>query len=268
MKFLEGLSADLKKNLLEQLRVLWTHTSTALEGNTLSLGETAFILREGLTISGKPLKDHRDIEGHARAVDLVFDLLDKPEITEANLFDLHRLIIDEQILDVYKPVGGWKRENNSTNLAIDGGQRLIEYSNHWDVPRLMERWLKLLNQEMQPPKGEQDLLTSYARLHLSLASIHPFWDGNGRIARIVSNLPILKGGYPPLIIGKDRRYDYILAIAGYQLAHGVPAPDTDLYHTGEHLDRFRDFCQENWTASVELVDQAHALQRNRDRGQA
>jgi len=118
MRFLEGLSEDLKKNLLEQLRVLWTHTSTALEGNTLSLGETAFVLSEGLTISGKPLKDHRDIEGHARAVDLVFSLIEKNEIVATDLFDLHKLVIDEQILDIYKPVGGWKRENNSTN--IDG----------------------------------------------------------------------------------------------------------------------------------------------------
>ena len=54
MKFLEGLSEDIKRNLLEQLRVLWTHTSTALEGNTLTLGETAFVLSEGLTISGNP----------------------------------------------------------------------------------------------------------------------------------------------------------------------------------------------------------------------
>ena len=53
MTFLEGLDEDIKTNLLEQLRVLWTHESTALEGNTLSLGDTAFVLREGLTISGK-----------------------------------------------------------------------------------------------------------------------------------------------------------------------------------------------------------------------
>ena len=96
MRFLEGLSEDIKKNLLEQLRVLWTHASTAIEGNTLTLGETAFVLSEGLTISGKPLKDHRDIEGHARAIDLLYGLLNKDEITTADLFDLHRLVIDEQ----------------------------------------------------------------------------------------------------------------------------------------------------------------------------
>ena len=98
MRFLEGLADDIKKNLLEQLRVSWTHTSTALEGNTLTLEETAFVLNEGLTISGKPLKDHRDVESHARAVDALYNLIRKNEITTADLFDLHKLLISDQIL--------------------------------------------------------------------------------------------------------------------------------------------------------------------------
>ncbi len=68
--FLENLDKDLQTALIIQLRNLWTHTSTAIEGNTLTLGETAFVLEEGLTISGKPLKDHEEVVGHARAIDL------------------------------------------------------------------------------------------------------------------------------------------------------------------------------------------------------
>ena len=118
MKFLDGLSDDLKKNLLKGLRVLWTHASTSIEGNTLTLGETDFVLSEGLTIKGKPLKDHRDVEGHARAVDLLLDLVRKDTFTAEDLFDLHRLVINEQILDVYKPIGGWKNENNFTTITL------------------------------------------------------------------------------------------------------------------------------------------------------
>lgn len=61
MDFLQNLDKDLQKALITQLRNLWTHTSTAIEGNTLTLGETAFVLEEGLTISGKPLKDHEEV---------------------------------------------------------------------------------------------------------------------------------------------------------------------------------------------------------------
>ena len=141
MKFLDGLSEDIRKNLLEQLRVLWTHTSTAIEGNTLTLGETAFVLSEGLTINGKSLKDHRDIEGHARAVDLMYALVAKDEIAATDLFDLHRLVINEEIFDVYKPIGGWKKENNSVNVTLNNRLTAIEFSDHWEVPELMERWL-------------------------------------------------------------------------------------------------------------------------------
>ena len=75
--FLQNLDNDIRDALLIQLRNLWTHTSTAIEGNTLTLGETAFVLEEGLTISGKPLKDHEEVVGHARAIDLIYDLNSK-----------------------------------------------------------------------------------------------------------------------------------------------------------------------------------------------
>ena len=264
MRFLEGLSEDIKKNLLEQLRVSWTHTSTAIEGNTLTLGETAFVLSEGLTISGKPLKDHRDVEGHAHAVNVLYNLVQKDEITAADLFDLHRLVISEQILGVYKPVGGWKRENNSTNITVEGKQTMIEYSNHWEVPELMKHWLDMLNTESQSAKERQYVLNAYSKLHISFVGIHPFWDGNGRIARLISNLPCLKAGFSPIIIAKEKRYDYIMALAEYQLAHGVPSLKAELVHEGPFLNKFRTFCEQNWQTSTELVEQAHTLQRNRD----
>jgi len=75
--FFKILDSDLQKALLVQLRNLWTHTSTAIEGNTLTLGETAFVLEEGLTVSGKPLKDHEEVVAHARTIDRVYDLLEK-----------------------------------------------------------------------------------------------------------------------------------------------------------------------------------------------
>ncbi|MGA2225322.1 MAG: Fic family protein [Syntrophobacteraceae bacterium] len=264
MKFLDGLSEDIRKNLLEQLRVLWTHTSTAIEGNTLTLGETAFILSEGLTINGKSLKDHRDIEGHARAVDLMYGLVKKDEIAATDLFDLHRLVISEKILDIYKPLGGWKRENNSVNVTLNNRLTAIEFSDHWEVPELMERWLQLLDAEIKTHKEPKEVLKSYARLHLSFVAIHPFWDGNGRIARLIANLPCLKAGYPPIIIEKEKRYDYIMALAEYTSTQGVPSRDTELVHEGECFDKFCSFCEQCWQCSLSLIEQALALQQKRD----
>lgn len=84
--FLKDLDKDIRDALLIQLRNLWTHSSTAIEGNTLTLGETAFVLEEGLTVSGKPLKDHQEVVGHARAIDLVYGLIRREAaLTEKDL---------------------------------------------------------------------------------------------------------------------------------------------------------------------------------------
>ncbi len=91
--FLKDLDNDIREALLVQLRNLWTHTSTAIEGNTLTLGETAFILEEGLTISGKPLKDHEEVVGHAKAIDLVYDFIRTgADLNENDLLDLHKAV--------------------------------------------------------------------------------------------------------------------------------------------------------------------------------
>lgn len=265
MNFLEGLAQDIKKNLLEQLRVFWTHTSTAIEGNTLTLSETAFVLREGLTISGKPLQDHRDIDGHARAVDLMLGLVQKQQITETDLFDLHKLVITEPVFDVYKPSGNWKKENNSTSVTINDQLKIIEFSDFWEVRPLMERWLELLHTEIQTHKEPEEILKSYARLHISFSGIHPFWDGNGRMARLIANLPGLKAGHPPIIIEKERRYDYLMALAEYTFKHGVPSRDTPLIYEAACFDKFCSLCQECWQGSWSLVEEAHVLQQNRGR---
>ena len=85
MKFFQNLDSDIKAALKAQLRDLWTHTSTALEGNTLTLGETKFVIEEGLTVSGKPLKDHHEVVGHARAIDLIYSMAGKAEIKTTDL---------------------------------------------------------------------------------------------------------------------------------------------------------------------------------------
>jgi len=99
--FLKNLDEDIRKSLVSQIRNLWTHSSTAIEGNTLKLGETAFVIEEGLTVSGKPLKDHQEVVGHARAIDLIYGMLEKiTPITEEDLFNLHRSIQTTLIIDM------------------------------------------------------------------------------------------------------------------------------------------------------------------------
>ncbi|MDD2455846.1 MAG: hypothetical protein PHG96_08465 [Kiritimatiellae bacterium] len=79
--------------MLKHIVAVWTHDSTAIEGNTLTLGDTVKVLELGLTISGKSLREHQEVYGHDRAIDLVYRMLRQPIITEEDLFALHRAVM-------------------------------------------------------------------------------------------------------------------------------------------------------------------------------
>jgi len=265
LEFLKGLDKDLRDALLAQLRNLWTHASTALEGNTLTLGETAFVLEEGLTISGKPLKDHIEVTGHARAIDLVYRLTEKGvDLMDCDLFTLHQAVQTEPIVDVYKPAGAWKVEPNST-VIVDGNKQIIfEYASPKDVPALMKAWQEFfagINKKIALDK--ENALSCYAELYAAFVRIHPFWDGNGRMARLLANIPVLKAGFPPIIIPKERRREYIQALSEYHLAVGTITAGDDLLPAIDKLDDFKRFCQESWFESLKLVDEVHKQQRKR-----
>ena len=118
--YLSGLDNDLKQSLQEQLRILWTYNSNAIEGNSLTLGESYQVLTEGLTINGKPLSHHNEVVGHAKALDLIhkYDRAGT-QLTNQEIFDLHKAIQSQIIIDAYHPIGDWKKEPNSTSVILD-----------------------------------------------------------------------------------------------------------------------------------------------------
>lgn len=266
LNFLNNLNPDLQKALLTQLRNLWTHTSTAIEGNTLTLGETAFVLEEGLTISGKPLKDHEEVVGHARAIDLLYErLADKKPLTEQWLFALHRAVQTDVVIDVYKPVGGWKREPNSTVAVVGEKQVIFEYAPPADVPSLMENWFALyreLEQSLQPDDRKQ-ALSAYVKLHVSFVLIHPFFDGNGRMARLLANIPVLKSGLPPIVIPAKQRKQYIDCLSAYHFAVGRIKAGAVLLPNSDALQPFALFCEQAWKESLDLVEEVRQKQWER-----
>ena len=263
----DGLDPDLRQALAAQLRDLWTHTSTALEGNTLTLGETAFVLQEGLTVSGKPLKDHNEVIGHAKAISLLYGLLDsRKPVTEADLFKLHRAVQTQVTIDILSPVGAWKREPNGTHATVDGRQVFIEFAHPAEVPPLMTAWLALLNRLPVPALNEEDALSAYAVLHLAFVRIHPFFDGNDRMVRLLANLPVLAAGLPPILIDRSRRQDYLACLAAYDVQAGPQRASQALPTADGRLGRFRDFCRECWQPSKDLLAEIRSLQGRRRMG--
>lgn len=254
--FYDGVPDDIREALLKQVTALWTYDSTAIEGNTLTLGETVKVLELGLTISGKSLKDHEEVYGHAKAIELIYELMNIDKISKEDLFNLHRCVMQKSAIDSLRPVGNWKQEHNGTTGIRDGKLIYMEYASPLDTPRLMTRWLKEFNRKLNNASSPAKAVNVYAWIHLSLVRIHPFFDGNGRIARLIANLPLLRGGQPPIIISLRRRAEYIDLLWNYQNAVGPLCANDPLLPKDPAVTPFKQLIRAEWAESVELVQAA------------
>lgn len=186
------------KQLKEYFRIGLTYSSNALEGNSLTESETKVVLEDGITIGGKPMKDHFEAIGHSEAFDLLYKLADSEDITEDDILGLHRLFyfrIDAETAGKYR----------DRNIIITGTD--FTPPPPAAVPLAMQEFIGNL-----PSVRQLHPVEFAAMLHLNLVTIHPFIDGNGRTARLLMNLALLQSGYPITIIPPIIRGDYISAL--------------------------------------------------------
>ena len=183
--------------LQETFRVDMTYNSNAIEGNSLSLSETRLVLEEGITIGGKTFKEHLEATNHSKAIDFVQSLISKPDIKEVDALSLHALILDR----IDPQNAGYYRMGA---VRISG----TDYTppNAAKVPALMQEVYRMLNIR------EGEIIEAAARIHQKFVDIHPFVDGNGRTARLLVNLYLMRNGYPPVIILRVERKKYIRTI--------------------------------------------------------
>jgi Fic family protein len=196
---------------LDQLRKYYrvglTYTSNAIEGNTLTESETKVVLEDGITIGGKPMKDHLEAIGHAKAYDLIYTLIQNPSVTEADLLSLHKLVV-EGIEGIEGTEPGQYR---SKPVIITGTEYLPPKPS--DVPEQMHTFIADLLPKWQ--RNEHPIHVA-ALAHLELVTIHPFLDGNGRTARLLMNLLLLETGYGITIIPPVVRADYMACLRSFQ----------------------------------------------------
>lgn len=184
--------------LQERFQIEMTYNSNAIEGNSLTLKETFLIINEGITVKGKPLKDHLEAKDHYAALKYLYDLIDKNKrhsISEMLIRTLHQIIMQE----IEKE---WAGKYRNADVIIVGAKH--KPPNALNVPEKMRElisWLKI-------QKNKMHIIELAALLHHQLAYIHPFFDGNGRTARLTMNLLLLQAGYPLVVILKNDRKKY------------------------------------------------------------
>ena len=208
------------RRLQEQLTVEWIYNSNAIEGNTLTLRQTKLILETGLTIGGKSLREHFEVLNHKEAIDYVESLVKGlAPVTPFDARQIHGLVltrIDDEEAGQYRRV----------QVYIAGADHRPPEA--WQVPQLMADWGDWLN----GPARDLHPVVRAALAHHRLVVVHPFpstalrtgVDGNGRTARLVMNLLLMRDGYPPTIIEKAHRRQYERVLTATVLLHADVPP--------------------------------------------
>lgn len=189
----------LAKDELERLRGEFiidnTYNSNAIEGNTLTLRETALILKEGITIGEKPLRDHLEAIGHRDAFEYVMTLADSnAELTERVIKEIHSLVLITNQLSkgVYRNVP----------VVITGA------AHKPPEPYLVPKQIEQLLLDYHDMRQTRHIIEAVAEFHLRFEGIHPFIDGNGRTGRLILNLELIKAGLLPVSIKYADRVAY------------------------------------------------------------
>ncbi|MCD8183979.1 MAG: Fic family protein [Bacteroides sp.] len=184
LSVLRPLPEEALKKIQDALDIEYTYESNRIEGNTLTLQETALVVNEGVTISGKSMREHLEAINHAEAIDYIKDIAKKEiEISERTIKEIHALILH-----------GIDRENAGRYRTVPV---MISGSTHMPPqPYLIEKQMEdflIKFRQMQKDKVHPVLIAAY--LHDELVRIHPFIDGNGRTSRLLMNLYLLCNGY-------------------------------------------------------------------------
>lgn len=215
LKTLRPLTQTELQRLRENFIIEDTYNSNAIEGNSLTLRETAMILKEGITIGEKPIKDHLEAIGHRDAFEYVMTLADaRTPLTERVIKDIHSLVLMNDALHkgIYRNIP----------VAITGAMNIPPQ------PYLVPIQLEQLLTDYDGMKQDKHIIEAIAEFHLRFEGIHPFIDGNGRTGRLILNLELIKAGLLPVNIKYTDRRKYYDCFDAYYSNGNSPEMLTEL----------------------------------------
>ena len=239
----------------EILKINWTYNSNAIEGNTISLGDTAYIIQYGLTVKGKSIIEHNEVLGHARAIDLIYGLIKKEAIDEEDLFLIHKAVQTNLVIDIDCPIGAYKAVENGRYVKLPSGKaEYFPYPDPDDIGHLIGLWFMEFG-GLKECESFDTCVETYTDMHIAFTAIHPFFDGNGRVGRLISNIPLLKSNFLPIIIDCNHRDEYIKLLSDYNLS-AKPLDKNSAFLVEKNLEyeKLREFFKDQYKNSKELLD--------------
>jgi Fic family protein len=219
------------QRLHQELRLLETYHSNAIEGNTLSLHETQMVLEYGITVDGHPLREYLEATNHAEAFDALLSLVEHP-ITIETIQRLHSLVMDK-----IDPHAG---ELRKVQVYIRGAPFTPPPAR--EVPQYLAQWIRSLTSDRVL---RFDPVTRAAVAHHDFEALHPFTDGNGRVGRLLLNLMLMQDSYPPALVLREWRPRYIQALQQAHLGDYNPLVDLIGLAVEHALDLYLEACMES-----------------------
>lgn len=217
---LRPVSPKALANLEHYYDIELTYTSNAIEGNTLSPVETTLVIEKGITISGKPLKDYLEALDHYDAIRYVRELARlKTPLTESDVRNLHRLVMQRSAPEI-----AGQCTDQARYVRTETGRH--SFPSPAEIPALRGDFAAWLGTAPNTPEAA---FTAHRRL----VGIHPFSDGNGRTARLLMNLILIRSGYPPVAVRPEDRLEYIRSLQQEQ--------------AGQGSESFSAFSTDDWT---------------------
>ena len=229
--------SDVQGRIMQKFRLDWNYHSNAIEGNSLDYGETIAFLMEGLTAKGKPLKDHLDIRGHNQGIDFMMGLIQaENSLTERDIRSLHEIILVEPYeVDAITPNGNPTRKRielgvykSQPNHVRTPTGELHYYATPEETPILMHELVAWYQQAGEAENLHPLVLA--VLFHHRFTSIHPFDDGNGRLARLLMNFILMRRQFPPIVVRQENRNAYYAALN--QADQGVYQPLFEYLYKG------------------------------------
>jgi len=199
----------------EEFMIENTYDSNAIEGSTLTLRETALILKEGITIAEKPLVMHLDAVGHRDAFEYMLAAADaNTSLSERTIRELHALVYTNDA----------KNKGAYRNIPVKISGAANTPHPHYLVAPQMEALIA----ECENLKRDGHIIKAIAEFHLRYEGIHPFIDGNGRTGRLIINLELIKAGLLPVNIKFADRRKYYDCFDKYYGTNGTSDALTEL----------------------------------------
>lgn len=239
MRTTGSLTPEVLNTIRKYFRIKNIYHSNAIEGNSLNVGETRTVVELGLTITGKPLKDQAEAKNLSAALDFLEELAANPSrpITESDIRQIHLLVL-KGIND--NDAGRYR----SVNVEIGGSQFKPP------APESLASEMDQFGQWLQRASVPGDLfkpteaILAASAAHTWFVTIHPFIDGNGRVARLLMNLILMRYGFPIAVVTKEDRLRYYDALEISQTSDLTPFVSLIAECVEESLEEYEEAANE------------------------